>query len=168
MSYTIDNAIIAVIISAAVSSIFWFVKEKKLDPEKWKKDAKKETMLKQIESYGKILVFLNSARERRKNFTRETKHVSKESTHLFFFPGDVQDFNDVFRENLPLCSDNILGLYNEFMNSDKTFLFSSMKWKSDQPAWIQAFDITKIHDAIQKEYDMIRNEYEKLTGYSIN
>ena len=160
--------IITFVIGLVIPSIFWLIKEKKFDPEKWKKDSKKDTILQQIAAYGKLLIFLDSAEIRRKGFDREMPQVTKDSTHLFLFPGHDKQFNQLFRENLHLCSENIRRLHNQIIKNDEDYLFSEKKWPENQHSWIQAFDFSEIHSEIKKEYVNLKNEYKNLTDYSID
>jgi len=164
----IDSAIIAAVISAVIAIGFLFIREYIIEPKKWKKDVKKETLLKQIEAYGKILSFLDDAEARRKAWTRkDVSQVTDNHTHLFLLPGHEIQFNKIFRDNLAYLSNDIIDFHKTFIELDTNFDFGEKKWK-DQSSWFQGVDLGDMHSLIHTQFNKLREDYQKMTGHSFN
>jgi len=163
----IDSAVVAAIISAVITIGFLIIREYLIEPKKWKKDAKKETLLKQIESYGRILSFLDAAEARKKNWkSGNITQVKDSDTHLFFLPGHEKQFNEIIRNNLAYFSNDIIEFHRTFIENDTEFYFAEQKWKDNQSSWIQGVNLGDMHTLIRTEFNEFRKKYEKMTGHS--
>ena len=163
-----DSAIIATIVSVAISLTILLIREKKIEPEKWKKEAKRETLLKQIQAYGELLNFLDSSEARRKVWKREIKQVTNDHTHLFLLPGHEIQFNKIFRENMGYYSSEIIELFTNFVENDTNFDFAEKKWKQEQSSWYQGVNLSDLHNQVRGKFGELRKEYQELTGHSIS
>ena len=162
-----DSAVIAAIISAIIAIGFLIIREYIFEPKKWKKDVKKETLLKQIESHGRILSFLDDAEARQKTWKKVNKsNVNEKATHLFLLPGHEIQFNQIFRDNLAYLTNDIIESHKTFIESDTDFHFAEKKWVQDQSSWHYEVDLSNMHALIQNEFNKFREKYEEITDYS--
>jgi len=154
----VTSVAIAVTISVAITVILYFYKEKKLEPEKWKKNTKKELMEKRLEAYGSLLNFLEASEIRGKRWNKEE---TGGKNHLLIFPGDGNEFTKIFSQNRHLYSLEIIKKYQQVLKEDETYLFSKKPWGQDEKGWYELFDLKDIHQLIEKEFNSLKDEYEK-------
>ena len=166
MEFSIDNAIIAATISAAISLAVFFYRERKVEPQKWKRDAKAQTLLKQIEAYGELLNFLNSAEARRRACERLITQVKETDTHLFVLPGHEIQFNQIFRKNMGFYSEEVIRLHTSFIEHDTDYDFAEKRWKENQSSWYQGVNLSELHKVVRRNFDELRKQYEDMTSYN--
>jgi hypothetical protein len=72
MAFTIDSALFTVLISASVALAIFGVKEKLIEPQRWKKNIYIAQIEKRLEVYGTLLTLLQSFFEKahRENFKK--------------------------------------------------------------------------------------------------
>ena len=87
----ITSVAIAVAISAIITAILYFYKEKKIEPERWKKTVKLHEIEKRLTAYGELLNILRTAEERGKNWGNSSEHP-----HAFERPYGTEEFKKVF------------------------------------------------------------------------
>lgn len=165
---TVDTAIIAAGISAIISIGVLVAREFLIEPHKWKREAKRETLLKEIEAYGELLNFLDSAEARRKAWKSTTIQVKQDDTHLFLLPGHEIQFNKIFRDNMSFLSNEIIQLYNTFVESDSEYDFAEKRWNPNQNSWYQGLNLSQMHELVRKQFINLRKQYEKNTSFTFS
>jgi len=161
----ITSVAIAVTISAIITAALYFYKEKKIEPKRWKKNAKKDSMEKRLFAYGSLVNFLQEAEKRGKNFI---KADSPNKKYLLLFPGDETEFHKIFQGNHYLFSPATRDQYLEILQNDDDLMFSKKKWKKDQSSWYEVFDFSDLHQLAEDEYNDIKIDYEELIGYKLD
>lgn len=161
-----DSAIISAAIAAAISIGVFFYKEKKVEPQKWKKDIQAQTLLKQIKSYGKLLNFLNAAEARRKALPQGSlTQVGETDTHIFLLPNHEIQFNKIFRENTGFFSTELNNLYASLIEKDHNWDLSEKKWKENQGSWVHGVNLSEIHNLVKTQFQALRKQYEEMTDF---
>jgi len=114
VEFPLDSAIIAVIISSVIASLIVLIREKKIEPERWKKTTKLQTIEKRLKAYDELLNFLRTAEERAKNW-------GDDLTHSFERPNGTEEFKAIFQRNFYLFSSKLNQLYFNAIKSDTRF-----------------------------------------------
>src|SRR5690348_10508267 len=127
MGFTIDNALIPAIISASVATVILLVKEFILDPRKWKRDSKINSIEKRLEVYGSLQTLLRATREKA---TRQGLNAQNpDLVHLLEIPSDSHILRQIFAEKSHLLSENIV---NEYLRLEREDSFFALSNRSDE------------------------------------
>ena len=86
MAVGVDNAIISVIISAAVSFGIFGLKEKWIEPRRWRRSAEAAKLERKLEVYSTLTTVLQSFyhKGQRINIHKETQDISKPGEHALY------------------------------------------------------------------------------------
>lgn len=164
----IASMIIGISIAGIPLILILFLKEKKFNPENWKKNSQLQISLKQIEAYGELLAFLDAAQARKKNLRSGMLQVKKTDTHLFLLPGHEIQFNKIFRENMSFFSPEVIKSHIKLLENDKDFDLVEKIWPKNQTSWYQGYDISEMHQLVKSKFYEIRQKCETVTGYSFS
>lgn len=152
-----DSALIATVISVAISLGILLVREKKFEPEKWKKNVRLEKITKKLEVYGRLNTLLESGTERIK---RQKVGEGKKETHLIEIPLDLDKLQQIFEGSRYLLSDKLIQTYRNFVREDE--YFSDVSSRKKDPT-VLLCDLSEMHKIAKEEFDVIKKEYEELT-----
>ena len=160
-NFSLDSVIIAAVISAVITGVIIIYKEHKLEPTKWKKDARLALIEKRLQVYGNLISFLTSAKIRGDNW-------GTDSRHSLVHGKDTTEFQQIFRKYYHLFSPKLNNEYLKAVKADKHFrLGSKPKEEPHISSNDISFDLSSMHELSEKDYSSILTEYEKMTGYSI-
>lgn len=151
--------IVAAIISAAVSFSVLLYREHRIEPERWKKNAKLETIEKRLEAYGTLLNFLQSSKSRSRHYSKDS-----ENQYLLIIPQDRDNFLGIFQKYRYLFSSKLIETFQQVIDNDTNLYLSP---KTQQNDWYQLFDLSAMEQTVQAEFQELQNEHKNLTGYSI-
>lgn len=160
--FPLDSAIIAAIISVSVTGIMILYKEHKLEPNRWKKDAKVSVLEKQLQAYAGLVSFLKAAKTRGDNWGND------EYPHALVQDKDTIEFERIFRDNYHLFSSAVNDEYIKAIKSDTKFQLGSRP--KDDPHVSSnhlSFDLSKMQELVEMHYDSLKVNYEKITGYEL-
>ncbi|MDE2589949.1 MAG: hypothetical protein KGL95_09840 [Patescibacteria group bacterium] len=165
--FPVDSAIVSAAIAAIISIAVFFYKERKVEPQKWKRDMQAQTLLKQIKAHGKLLNFLDAAEARKKALptTGTLTQVGETDTHIFLLPDHEIQFNKIFRENTGYFSNELNKLYGSLIESDRNWDLSEKKWKENQSSWIHGVNLSEIHNVVRNQFHALRKQYEEMTDF---
>ena len=156
-----DSAIIATVISLSISIVILLIREKKIEPEKWKKNAQLSTLEKQLETYGTLLNFLHSTNEKAK---RQNLSDTRKEKHLLEIPYDADKFRQIFSDKRYLLSDKIVAEYLKVEKEDQYFALSR-KPKENQTSLL--CNLTDMQKYVEEGYSNLRTKFKDLTGYEL-
>lgn len=160
--FPLDSAIIAAIISVSVTGIMILYKEHRLEPNRWKKDAKVSVLEKQLQAYAGLVIFLKSAKTRGDNWG------SDEYPHALVQDKDTIEFQRIFRDNYHLFSSKVNDEYLEAVKSDTKF---QLGHKPKDDPHISSSDLSlnlsKMQELAEMHYNSLKTNYEKITGYEL-
>lgn len=158
--FPIDSAIVAAIVSGSIVIAFLIYKEKKLEPQKWKNNAKLQTIEKRLEAYGTLLNFLQSSKSRGNNFGKNSENKS----HLLIIPQDRDKLLETFQKYRYLFSLKLIENFQNLIKNDKELYLAS---KTQEDDWYQLFDLSEMEQIAQTEFQNLQSEHQDLTGYSM-
>jgi len=118
----IESALIAVVVSAVVSILVLWVKDKYFEPRKIKRQIKSVSIQKKIEAYGKLTALLGTAEEKGKENPACTQ---SNTTHFLDHPKDVDKIKEIFENNYSIFPFELNNLYFKFEKEQKTFHYTS-------------------------------------------
>src|SRR3989442_12969470 len=124
MSEFQNSAIIAAIISASIALGVFFIREKRVEPSKWKRDAQLATLREQLQAYSELMGLLQYGKQKVKRQNLGEKHYK---THLFSVPDDSDKLREIFRTKRHLFSTNIVEQYLKIERDDTFFLLDTKK-----------------------------------------
>ena len=161
----ITSVAIAVAISAVISAALYFYKEKKIEPERWKKTAKLQAVEKRLKACGELLNILRTAEERGKNWNDSSGHP-----HAFERPYGTEQFKRIFQENMHLFSSKLNQHYFDAIKSDTRFGLTPRKESSDPKFSSTTFthfslNLKEMQSTAVEEYTKIKKDFQDLTGY---
>ena len=162
--FPIDSAIVAAIVSGSIVIAFLLYKEKKLEPQKWKNNAKLQTIEKRLEAYGTLLNFLQSSKSRGSNFGTVPEVDSEKKSHLLIIPQDRDKLLEIFQKYRYLFSLKLIENFQNLIKNDKELYLAS---KTQEDDWYQLFDLSEMEQISQTEFQNLQSEHQNLTGYSM-
>ncbi len=121
MAYTIDSAIITVIISAATAFGIFGLKERWIEPRRWKKNVEIANLEKKLEVYGTLTTLLQSFYEkahRRRPYEEESSQTDNNNSHSLELPYDANKLDEIFEKSRYLLSDELIKKYLQFIGQD--------------------------------------------------
>jgi hypothetical protein len=155
-----DSAIIATVISVAISLVVLAYREKKLEPDKWKKNAKLATMDKQLEAYGSLLTILHACEGKA---TRQQINENTEFTHLLEVPKDSENLRSLIMVKRYLLSEKIVDEYLKMEKGDTYFALTPKEGKSST----LLINLREMQDIVEYHFISLKDDYKKLTGYEL-
>ena len=155
-SSPIFGAIIGGLIVGVITLYIMLFKEKKIEPEKWKKNVKFEKLTKKLEVYGRLNTLLDAGTERIK---RQNQQEGEKDTHLIEMPHDLDKLQQIFEGPRYLLSENLIKTYLDFVREDK--FFSDISSRKNDPSVIFC-DLSEMHKIAQEEFDEINKELEEM------
>ncbi len=158
--FPFDSAIIATVISISISLIVLLLREKKLDPEKWKKNTKLSTIEKQLEAYGILLTILHACEEKIK---RQGLNERTESTHLLETPKDADNLRKVFSEKRFLLSEEIV---KEYLKMEKDDAYFGLSPKEGKESPILA-NLSRMQELAELHYVNLKDDFKEMTDYEL-
>jgi hypothetical protein len=162
MEYTIDTAIITVIISASVAFGIFGLKEKWIEPRRWKKTIKKEIVKEQLEVFGTLTTLLQTFEKK-----AEDDQICKTNnfTHHLDSPLDDNKLNEIFEKSRYLLSKELAKEYLKFVKEKKTY----NSYKGDEKIGSNTYcNLIEMQKIAENEYVKVKTEYEKITSYKLN
>lgn len=118
MAVSVDNAIISVIISAAVSFGIFGLKEKWIEPRRWRRSAEAVKLEKKLEVYGTLTTLLQSFYNKRQriNIHKETQDTPKPCEHALELPFDADKLDEIFEKSRYLLSEDLISEYMKYVS----------------------------------------------------
>jgi hypothetical protein len=163
MDITISNAIITVIISASVAIGIFGLKERWIEPSRWKKNIKKEIIDKKLEAYGTLITIIQAYEENAKNDS-----ICKQEGFTHVIPISTDDKLDGIIERFRhYLTNELIDEYLQFIQTKKTFLSYSGRDNTVKSSATYC-KLSKIQEIAENTYVDLKEEYEKLTGYKLN
>lgn len=165
---TLMPGIIAALVSGVIAAYLMFFRESIIEPKRWKKNVKQQTLLHQLNAYGKLLAFLDAAEARRKNWKKFSNFIKDRDTHLFLLPGHEIQFNKIFSENMSYFTNEIIDCHKTLVENDEHFNLAEKRWNPDQSSWYQGYDLSEMHNLIKNQFFEMRKKYHEMTGHSFD
>ena len=170
--------IVGLIVGVTPSMFVLFLKEKKFDPEKWKKDTIWQLHAQKLEVYGQLKTLLDTGKQRMKR--QNSTNQNNEDSHLLMVPEDYETLKNIFGKYRYILSHNLVELYLEFIKNDKYFSDVSSKKnkikgrvssldnkkfnvdiKSGQTTVIYC-NLKDLEKTVTDEYDALNIKYNKM------
>ena len=160
MEFPWASAIIATVISVGISLLVLTIREKKIEPDKWKKNTKLLSMERQLEALGILVNLLQSTQQKAK---RQNINKQANTTHLFEVPEDSTIFRKFFSEKRYLLPEDIV---NEYLKIEANDTYFGLSDKGKQSALI--LDLSNMQNLAESKFVNLKKEYEDLTGYKLS
>lgn len=164
MTISLDTAIFATIISAAVSFGIFGLKEKWIEPRRWKKSAETIKLEKKLEIYGTLITLLQSFHHKaiRDNRQRVTQTTASEYKHALEVPFDADKLDEIFEKSRYLLSDELINKYMEYIQQDTSHtLFHARKGRGPD---IVLAELKGMQSMAEREFNVLKEKYKGLTG----
>lgn len=152
--------IIGLIVGVVPSMFVLLLKEKKFEPENWKKDTTWKLYTQKLEVYGQLKTLLDMGRQRTKR--QNSTNQNNEQTHLLIIPDDYESFKNIFGKYRYMLSDNLVQLYLEFIKDDK--YFSDVFSKENKQASTMLCNLEDLEKIVTKEYDVLKRNHSKMVN----
>lgn len=166
MTVSIDNAIISVIISAAVAFGIFGLKEKWIEPKRWRRSAEAVKLEKKLEVYGALTTLLQSfySKGQRTNIHKGTQDTPQPYAHALELPFDADKLDEIFEKSRYLLSEDLITKYMEYVKQDTYHnIFQARRGIGSQVALV---DLKEIQSASEGEFDLLNKKYKELMGFS--
>lgn len=159
MEHIFDSAIIAVIISTAISLAILVVREKKLEPDKWKKNIEFKDLEAQLQAHGILLTILESCAQRAK---RQGIGGSGDKSHLLQFPTDLDRIKEIFEKSRYLLSKELVDEYLDLIRKDEYFQDSTSR-KDEKPSEIFCA-LSKMEEIAKRKFEELKSQRDDFTS----
>ena len=168
--------VIGLIVGVVPSMLVLFLREKKFEPNKWKKDSKLKNILQKLEIYSMLNTLLESGQRRAKR----QKLQDGETLYVLLVPTDYDVFRDIFGRCRHLLSDDLIDSYFKLVIEADTFFLDVSSTESSTSGEIDhknngfkvnlkqktttviLADLQHMHTIAKNEYLEIKKEYSKL------
>jgi hypothetical protein len=164
MTLTVDIAIYTAIISAVVSFGLFGLKERWIEPRRWKKSTEAITLEKKLEIYGTLTTLLQSFHHKalRTKLQKGTQTIDPEYEHAMEVPFDADNLDKIFERSRHLLSDDLITKYMAFIKQDTYHrIFSARKGTGPD---IVLLDLKDMQSVAETEFDSLKKKYKELTG----
>jgi hypothetical protein len=165
MTVSVDNAIISVIISAAVSFGIFGLKEKWIEPRRWRRSAEAIKLEKKLEVYGALTTLLESFyhKGQRINVHKGIQDPSHSYEHALELPFDADKLDEIFERSRYLLSDDLITKYMEYVKQDTYHsIFQARKGGEPQVVLV---DLKEMQTASENEFGHLNKKYKELMGF---
>jgi hypothetical protein len=165
MAVAVDNAVISVIISAAVSFGIFGLKEKWIEPRRWRKSAEAAKLEKKLEVYSTLTTLLQSFYHKRQRvgIHKETHDTSKPGEHALELPFDADKLDEIFEKSRYLLSEDLISEYMKYVKQDTYHnIFQARRGVGSQVALV---DLKAMQSASEKEFGLLNKKYKELMGF---
>lgn len=154
-------AIFAAIVSAAVSFGIFGLKEKWIEPGRWKKSTELE---KKLEIYGTLTTLLQSFHQKtqRVNLQKGTETTASKYQHALEVPFDADKLDKIFEKARYLLSDDLITRYTEYINQDT--YHSIFQARIGIGSDVVMVDLKDMQSLAEKEFGLLKEKYKILTG----
>ena len=152
----IYSGIIAAIVSGIISAVILLIKEMKVEPNKFKKNAKLSILENRLQSYGKLLSLLKAAKQRAKN--------AGGKDYVFTKPVGTEEFRETLENNHHLFSKKLTDEYFKCIEKD-TYHGLSSGVKKDNNIALFTMPLDDMYKIVAEEYSQLQKEFQKITGY---
>lgn len=159
MEHLFDSAIIAVIVSAAISLTIFFIRERKLEPDKWKKNIEFKDLEEQLEAHGILLTILESCAQRAQ---RQGVGGSGDKSHLLQFPSDLDRIKEIFEKSRYLLSKELVDEYLDLVRKDEYFQDSTSRKEGKSSEVFCA--LSKMQEITKRKFEELEKKREKFTS----
>jgi hypothetical protein len=162
MAGGVDNAIISVIISAAVSFGIFGLKEKWIEPRRWRRSAEAAKLERKLEVYSTLTTLLQSFyhKGQRINVHKET---SKPGEHALDLPFDADKLDEIFEKSRYLLSEELISEYMRYVMQDTYHnIYQARRGVGSQVALV---DLREMQSTSEREFGLLNKKYKELMGF---
>jgi hypothetical protein len=165
MTISVDNAIISVVISAAVSFGIFGLKEKWIEPRRWRRSAEAAKLERKLEVYGTLTTLLQSFYHKRQriNIHQETQDTPQRGEYAMDLPFDADKLDEIFEKSRYLLSEDLINDYMKFVKQD-TYHSIFQARKGGGPQVVLA-DLKEMRSTSEKEFGLLNKKYKELMGF---
>ena len=157
MEHIFGSAIIAAMVSTAISVVIFLVREKKIEPGRWKKNIEFKHLEKQLETHGMLLTMLESFAQRAK---RQDVGGSSGIPHLLQFPTDLDKIKEIFEKSRYLLPKELVDEYLSMVRKDECFQDSGSR-KEGKSCGILC-DLSKMEELTKRKFEELEEKLKKL------
>jgi hypothetical protein len=165
MTLTVDTAILTVVISAAVSFGIFGLKEKWVEPRRWKRSTEAVKLEKKLEVYGTLTTLLQSFyhKGQRVDLKKGTQTMDPQYQHSLELPFDADKLDEIFEKSRYLISEDLITKYMEYIEKDTARVI--FKARKEVGSGVVMVNLTDMQSAAEREFADLQGKYKELVKF---